>query len=80
MRKSRRWSTLVVVPLALAALVSGCAGGGDEARTVDRDTLTRRQKDSIVSEMPLPGAGAVGRAMDAADAAKARAEAHDTIG
>jgi len=70
----------VVVPLALAALVSGCTGGGQENQTVDRDTLTRRQKDSIVSEMPLPGAGAVGRAMDAADAARARAQAHDTIG
>jgi len=70
----------VVVPLALAALVSGCTGGGQENQTVDRDTLTRRQKDSIVSEMPLPGAGAVGRAMDAADAARARALAHDTIG
>ncbi len=70
----------MVVPLALAALVSGCTGGGQENQTVDRDTLTRRQKDSIVSEMPLPGAGAVGRAMDAADAARARAQAHDTIG
>lgn len=80
MRTRRPWITLVAISLGLGALVSGCTGGGQEDRTVDRDTLTRRQKDSIVSEMPLPGAGAVGRAMDAADAARARAQAHDTIG
>ncbi len=54
-------------------------GGGGDAQTA-RDTLTRRQKDSIISTLPVPGAGAVGKALDAADAAKARAERLDTIG
>ncbi|MCJ7630456.1 MAG: hypothetical protein MUO50_18935 [Longimicrobiales bacterium] len=60
--------------------VGACSGGGGEEDQAARDTLTRRQKDSIISTLPVPGAGAVGKALDAADAARARAEAHDTIG
>jgi hypothetical protein len=57
-----------------------CGGGNGEEDSAAQDTLTRRQKDSIISTLPVPGAGAVGKALEAADAAKARAEAHDTIG
>ena len=59
--------------------LSGCGGGnggGDEAA---RDSLSQRQKDSLLATMPVPGAGAVQKALDASDAARARAEAHDTI-
>jgi hypothetical protein len=61
-------------------LISGCGGNREAADLKDPDTLTRRQKDSIVSTLPVPGAEAVGKALDAADAARARAEQHDTIG
>jgi len=65
--------------LALAALtLSACGQGGGDAQTAT-DTLTRRQRDSIISTMPLPGAGGVGRALDAQDAARARADALDSI-
>jgi hypothetical protein len=58
--------------------VWGCgAGGGDEQTAAD--TLTRRQRDSIISEMPLPGAGAVGRALDAQERARTRADQLDSI-
>lgn len=67
---------------AVAAAVTlgmwACGQGGGEA-TTSADTLTRRQRDSIISTMPLPGAGAVGRALDAQDAANARAAQHDSI-
>ena len=43
------------------------------------DTLTRRQRDSIISTLPIPGAGGVGRALDASDAARARADQLDSI-
>ncbi|MFH1765945.1 MAG: hypothetical protein ABIF09_17295 [Gemmatimonadota bacterium] len=67
----------------IGALVLGggtCTGGGGGEDQAAQDTLTRRQKDSIIATLPVPGAGAVGKALDAADAARARAEAHDTIG
>ena len=60
--------------IAVAA-VSLAACGGDEPAAAD--TLTRAQKDSIVAELPVPGAGAVGRAMEARDRANARTAEHD---
>ena len=68
-----------VLVAAVAVLSVGACGqsAGDAQTAVD--TLTRRQKDSLISEMPLPGAGAVGRALDAQDLARERAEALDSI-
>jgi hypothetical protein len=67
--------------LAAAILALGaCSGNGGEGDAANADTLTRRQKDSIISTLPVPGAGAVGAALDAADKAKARAEVMDTLG
>ncbi len=70
----------IVATLALAA-VTACSSPPSESnrQEIDRDTLTRRQKDSIIAEMPLPGAGGVGRALEAQDAANARARLHDSI-
>lgn len=66
--------------LALAAVPCLVACGPGEADgTAAADTLTRAQKDSIVSELPIPGAGGVGAALRARDAANARTEGHDTI-
>jgi hypothetical protein len=45
----------------------------------DRADMTQRQRDSTIAESRLPGAPAVGRALDAADAAAARAAAADSI-
>jgi hypothetical protein len=59
---------------------SACGRGNDSSGQLSGDTLTQRQKDSIISTLPVPGANAVGRALDASDAARARAEQHDTIG
>jgi hypothetical protein len=67
--------------LALVVVTSGmsaCGQSGGDTQTA-ADTLTRRQRDSIISTMPIPGAGGVGRALDAQDAARARADALDSI-
>jgi hypothetical protein len=69
----------VLILVVLTGLAWGCSRGADTGSQAAQDTLTRRQKDSIVSTLPVPGAGAVGKALDAADAARARAEMHDTI-
>ena len=56
--------------LCLALLGRGDCPGGNEA--TGADALTRRQRDSLVSELPVPGSGGVRGAMDAADAIEAR--------
>lgn len=51
---------------------------GSEAKEPATE-LTRAQKDSIVTGIPIPDVAAVGGAMRARDAADARMGAHDTI-
>lgn len=74
-----------VLPLIRCLLLSSlvvlvaCSGSGEEGGDRATDTLTRRQKDSLISTMPLPGAGAVGRALEASDSLRSRAMSHDTI-
>ncbi|MSR35520.1 MAG: hypothetical protein EXR95_02585 [Gemmatimonadetes bacterium] len=71
----------VLVPvLASTVALSSCSGKKEDvAASAPADTLTRRQRDSIIIKAKLPGAGAVGRAMGAADRASAKAAAHDSI-
>lgn len=75
-------STLVTA-LLLATACTGGAGTGktpaDSARK-GADTLTRRQKDSVISQSTIPGAHAVGAAMRAADSTSAHINALDTVG
>jgi hypothetical protein len=55
-------------------------GSGDANATNAADTLTRRQKNEIISTLPIPGARrGVGGALNASDAAAARARAYDSI-
>lgn len=68
-----------LVGLALALLVSSCGGDADDDQRTTADTLTRAQKDSIVADLPIPGAGAVGAAMRARDQANERTATHDSI-
>lgn len=65
--------------LAVGA-VSACARGGDEQARTAVDTLTRRQKDSLVSTMPLPGASRIRDAQKAADVQRERNALLDSIG
>jgi hypothetical protein len=67
-----------VIVIAAVAGVWAC-GTSTADRQMAVDTLTRRQKDSLISTMPIPGSGAVGRALESADRLNARTEAHDTI-
>jgi hypothetical protein len=60
-------SILLVVPLCF---IIAC-GSGKSDQTVNRDTLTQRQKDSILANSRIPNARAVGRAMRAADSTSA---------
>lgn len=64
----------------LVALIAACGGDSDDDQQTAADTLTRAQKDSIVADLPIPGAGGVGAAMQARDRANERTAAHDSIG
>ena len=68
-----------LAPIVVLALVA-CSGGGSSQQTVNRDTLTQRQKDSILAQSKIPGAAGVGAAMRAADSTSARVQAADTVG
>ena len=76
-------SMLVLVGL-LALAGCGTDDGVDGESTLPvTDSLSAQQqrarRDSAVAGSGLPGAEGVGRALDAAEAANARNEAHDTI-
>ena len=68
-------SILWVVPICLVA----ACGSDKSGQTVNRDTLTERQKDSILANSNIPNARAVGRAMNAADSMSARIRSSDTV-
>lgn len=63
-------------PLVLA--LAACPEGGSNADS-PADSLTQRQKDSIVGESSLPGAGGVRDMIEASDRQKARADRLDSL-
>jgi len=70
------YGAFVVVALALGAC------GGDKAKSASSgttDTLTQRQRDSMLSTSNIPGARGVGAAMRAADSTSAHIRAADTV-
>ncbi len=69
-------------PLRLAILlltVTACGENASDKQAVNRDTLTERQKDSILAKSRIPGASAVGRAMTAADSTSAGSHRADSV-
>jgi len=65
--------TILLFALTLAA----CSGDSKDKQAA-RDTLTERQKDSILAKSRIPGASNVGRAMRAADSTSAGAHRVDS--
>lgn len=70
-------------PLLLLVLLTAC-GTGTNTRATDstlaaRDTLTRHQKDSILAQSAVPGAGVVGRAITVQDSGAAHQRVIDSI-
>jgi len=68
-------SILCLVVLLLAA----CTSGKSAKSAAQGDSLTERQRDSILAQSRIPGASGVGRAMRAADSASARIRATDSV-
>ena len=68
----KRLAALVAIPLLAA-----CSGQKQTAN--NRDTMTQRQKDSVLAQSGLPGAQGVGKALAASDSAKARQARLDSL-
>ena len=71
---NRRSRVLLICSAAAVASCSSETGGNR------RDTMTQRQRDSVLGQSKLPGAGGVAKAMRAADSAKARQALIDSAG
>lgn len=68
--------------LLLACLSAACTGTGHPAAdstAVDRDTLSRHQKDSILGQSELPGARGVAGALRAQDSGASHQRVVDSI-
>ena len=66
-----------LLAIAAAAVVVSCSKP-KETTANDRDTMTRRQKDSVIAQSSLPGAKGVGMALKTSDSLKARQAALDS--
>jgi len=72
--KRTTWITLLVL--------AGAACGGQKAKmgaAGGTDTLTERQRDSVLARSRIPGASGVGKAMRVADSTSARVRASDSV-
>jgi len=65
--------------LLLCAGIAACTGAEESSDPAARDTLTRRQRDSIVGASGLPGARGVQRALEVSDSATARNATMDSL-
>ena len=61
------------------ALLAACSGGKTAKSAAETDSLTERQRDSILAQSRIPGASGVGSAMRAADSASARVRTTDSV-
>jgi hypothetical protein len=66
------------ISLALCALAVGLAGCQSQKPANDRDTMTKRQKDSVFGQSGIPGASAVTKAQKAADSLDAIRKRQDS--
>ena len=62
--------------IAVCLLLTGCGGQSGSSRAAD--TLTERQRDSMLAKSSIPGARGVGAALRAADSTSARIRATDS--
>jgi hypothetical protein len=67
-----------LAPVALALVLAACGGGSKAARVGTTDSLTERQRDSILAQSSIPGARGVGAAMRVADSTSAGIQRRDT--
>ena len=66
--------------LAVALCIAACGGGQSKSSSSGTtDTLSERQRDTILSRSTIPGARGVGKAMRVADSTSAGIRAADSV-
>lgn len=65
--------------LTIGLILLAACGGKPARSAADTDSLTERQRDSILAKSRIPGASGVGSALRAADSTNARIRATDSI-
>lgn len=65
-----------MIVLALPVLLTACGGQNQQGGA---DSLTQRQRDSIIGASGLPGAQGIQKALQAADSAAARGARLDSM-
>jgi hypothetical protein len=65
--------------LACVVLVVAAACSSPDSQANNRDTMTQRQRDSVLAQSGLPGARGVGKALSAADSVRARNAQLDSV-
>ena len=65
--------------VVLACMIAGCGSGSQDNAEARADTISAAARDSAIAESRLPGASAVGKALDASAAAQERAARLDSI-
>lgn len=68
-----------LIGISVLLLVAACSSDPDAESTAGRDTLTQRQRDSMVGRSSLPGAGTVRGALGASESAAARNARVDSV-
>ena len=63
--------------ISIVLIVVGCSSNDTAAN--DRDTMTQRQRDSVLAQSGIPGAAGVGKALSAADSLRARNARLDSV-
>ena len=69
--------TRSIAVVAALVVIASCSTKPQQAAN-NRDTMTRRQKDSVLAQSGLPGAAGVGMALKTADSLKAKQAALDS--
>jgi hypothetical protein len=68
-----------LAPIALVLGLAACGGSSSKAPSVGTtDTMTQRERDSVLSQSSIPGARGVGAAMRVADSTSAGIRRRDT--
>jgi len=65
--------------VAIGVLLAACGGQTGKSGAAAADSLTERQRDSMLAKSRIPGASGVGKAMRVADSTSAGIRAADSV-